>query len=99
MGNSHDLPKSAKFTYLMVQLKREALATVKSLSSSEKNYSILATTLQENFGLPKQIIRADVLNLIKLPRPTLVASSVRHFNNSMMCDLRSLESRSLEVHK
>ena len=97
VGNSPDLPNSAKFTYLMGQLRGEALATVKGLIPSDKNYSILATTLQENFGLSRRIIRAHVLNLLKMPRPTLVASSLRHFYNSMMGDLRSLESLKIDI--
>ena len=87
VGKSPGLPNSAKFTYLLCQLRGEALATVKGLIPSDKNYSILATMLQENFGLPRRIIRAHVLSLLKLPRPTLVVSSLRHFYNSMMGDL------------
>ena len=97
VGKSPDLPNSAKFTYLLGQLRGEALATVKGLIPSDKNYSILATTLQENFGLPRRIIRAHVLSLLKLPRPTLVVSSLRHFYNSMMGDLRSLESLNIDI--
>ena len=56
VGKSPDLPNSAKFTYLMGQLRGEALATVKGLISSDQNYTILATILQENC----------VLNLLKM---------------------------------
>ena len=97
VGNSPDLPNSAKFTYLMGQLRGEALATVKGLIPSDKNYSTLATTLQENFGLSRRIIREHLLNLLKMQRPTLVASSLRHFYNSMMGDLRSLESLKIDI--
>ena len=81
----------------MGQLRGEALATVKGLIPSDRNYSILDTTLQVNFGLPRRIIRAHVLNLPKMPRLTLVASSLRHFYNSMTGDLRSLESLKIDV--
>lgn len=67
VGKSPDLPNAAKFTYLMGQLRGEALATVKGLIPSDQNYAILETTLQENFGLPRRIIRAHVLNLLKCP--------------------------------
>ena len=61
------------------------------------NYSILQATLQENFGLPRRIVRAHVLNLLKMPKPTLLASSLRHFYNALMGDIRSLESLNIDV--
>ena len=73
------------------------LATVKGLILSDMNYSILQATLQENFGLPRRIIRAHVLNLLKMPKPTLLASSLRHFYNALMGDIRSLESLNIDV--
>ena len=89
--------KQGFIQHLMGQLRGEALTTVKGLIPSDKNYSILATTLQENFGLSRRIIRAHVLNLLKMPRQTLVASSLRHFDNSMMGDIRSLESLNIDI--
>ena len=97
MGKSPDLPNSAKFTYLMGQLRGEALATVKGLIPSDQNYTILAAILQESFGLPRRIICAHVLNLLKMPKPTLVASSLRHFYNSLMGDIHLLESLNIDV--
>ena len=76
VGNSPDLPNSARFRYLMGQLRGETLATVKGLIPSDKNYSILATTLQENFGLTRRIICAHVLNLLKMPRPSPVVYTI-----------------------
>ena len=84
VGNSPDLPKSAKFRYLMGQLRGEALATVKGSIPSDKNYSILATMLQETFGLSRRLIHAHFLNLLKMLRLTLVAGSLCDFYNSMM---------------
>ena len=81
----------------MGQLRGEALATVKGFIPSEQNYTVLATILPERFGLARRIICAHVLNLLKMPRPTLVASSLRHFYNSLMGDIRSLESLNIDV--
>ena len=66
MGRSPNLPNAAKFTYLMGQLKGEALATVKGLIPSDMNFSIFQATLQENFGLARRIIPAYVLTLLKM---------------------------------
>ena len=97
VGNSPDLPNAAKFTYLVGQLKGEALSTVKSLTPSDQNYDILVTTLKENFGLPRRIIRAHVMNLLQLPKPTPIASSLRHFYNTVMGDIRSLKALNIDV--
>ena len=53
--------------------------------------------LQENFGLSRRLIHALVLNLLKMPRLTLVASSLSHFYNSMMGDLCSSESLKIDI--
>ena len=92
VGKSPDLPNAAKFTYLMGQLRREALATVKGPIPSDMNYSILQATLQENFGLPRSIIWAHVLTLLKMQKPTFLASSLRQFYNALMGDICLLES-------
>jgi len=97
VGKSPDLPNAAKFTYLLGQLRGEALATVKGLILSDMNYSILQATLQENFGLLRRIIQAHVLNLLKMQKPTFLASSLRQFYNSLMGDIRSLESLNSDV--
>ena len=97
VGNSPDLPKAAKFMYLIGQLKGEALTTVKGLTPSHLNYDILVTTLQENFGLLRRIIRAHVMNILKLPKPTSSASSVRHFYNTVMGDICSLKALNIDV--
>ena len=55
------------------------------------------TTLQENFGLPRRIIRADVMSILKLPKLTSSASSLRHFYNTLMCDIRSLKALNIDV--
>ena len=55
IGNSPDLSNAAKFTYLIGQLKGEALTTVKGLTPSNQNYDILVSTLKENFGLPEEL--------------------------------------------
>ena len=97
VGESPDLPNAAKFTYLIGQLKGEALTTVKGLTPSDQNYKILVTTLKENFGLPRRIIRAHVLNILKLPKPTHIVSSLRHFYNTLMGDIRSLKALKIDV--
>ena len=97
VGNSPDLPNAAKFTYLIGQLKGEPLTTVKGLTPSDQNYDILVTTLKENFGLPRRIIRAHVMNILKLPKPTSIASSLRHFYNTLMGDIRSLKALNIDV--
>ena len=60
VGSLQDLPQSSKFTYLVGQLRGEALKTVQGIIPSEQNYSVLETTLKENFGQPRHIIRAHV---------------------------------------
>ena len=70
VGSLQDLPRSSKFTYLVGQLRGEALRTVQGIISSEENYSGLEATLKENFGQPRRIIRAHVSNILKLPKPT-----------------------------
>eukprot|EP00794_Sanderia_malayensis_P003895 gene3895-biopygen3329 len=97
VGKSPDLPKSAKFTYLVGQLRGEALATVKGLVPSDHSYDILEMTLQENFGLPRRIIRAHVMHLLRLPKATLVATNLRQFYNSLMGDIRSLNALGINV--
>ena len=92
VGSSPELPKSAKFTYLLGQLRGEALETVKGINPSEQNYSVLEKTLEENFGRPRRIIRAHVMTLLKMPKPTLLATSLRQFYNAVMGDIRSLEA-------
>ena len=83
--------------YVIGQLKGEALTTVKGLTPSDQNYDILVTTLKENFSLPRRIIRAHVMNLHKLPKPTPIASSLRHFYNTVMGDIRSLKALNIDV--
>ena len=78
-------------------LRAEVLATVKGLIPSDMNYSILQATLKENFGLLRRLIRAHVLTVLKMPKPTLLASSLRHFYNALMGDIRSLESLNIDV--
>ena len=97
VGSSPELPKSAKFRYLLGQLRGEALETVKGIIPSEQNYSVLEKTLEENFGLPKRIVWAHVMNLLKMRKPTLLASSLRQFYNAVMGDIRSLEALKVDV--
>ena len=97
VGSLQDLPQSSKFTYLVGQLRGEALKTVQGIIPSEQNYSVLETTLKENFGKPRRIIRAHVLNILKLPKPTQSASSIRNFYNSLMGDIRSLQALKIDV--
>ena len=81
----------------MGQLRGKELATVKGLIPSHQNYAILETSLPENFDLLRRIILAHVLNLLRMPRPTLAANSLRHFHNFMMGDIHSLESLNIDV--
>ena len=97
VGNSPDLPNAANFTYLIGQLKGEALTTVKGLTPSDQNYDILITTLKENFCLPRRIISAHVMNILKLPKPTSFASSLHHFYNTIMGDIRTLTALNIDV--
>ena len=97
VGSLNDLPRSSKFTYLVGQLRGEALRTVQGIIPSEENYSVLEATLKENFGQPRRIIRAHVSNILKLPKPTQSASSLRQFYNSLMGDLRSLQALKIDV--
>ena len=92
-----DLPRSSKFTYLVGQLRGEALRTVQGIIPSEGNYSVLEATVKENFGQPRRIIRAHVSNILRLPKPTQSASNLRQFYNSLMGDLRSLEGLKIDV--
>ena len=97
VGTLKDLPKSSKFTYLIGQLRGEALKTVQGIIPSEQNYSVLEETLKENFGQPRRIIRAHVCNILRLPKPTQAPSSLRQFYNSLMGDIRSLEALGINV--
>ena len=97
VGNSPDLPNTAKLTYLVGQLRGEALDTVKGIMPSELNYGVLEETLKENFGLPRRIIRAHIMNLLKIPKPTPFAASIRQFYNSVMGDIRSLEALNVNI--
>ena len=97
VGNSPDLPNTAKLTYLVGQLRGEALDTVKGIIPSELNYGVLEETLKENFGLPRRIIRAHIMNLLKIPKPTPFAASIRQFYNSVMGDIRSLEALNVNI--
>ena len=91
VGSLSDLPNSSKFTYLIGQLRGEALKTVKGILPSEQNYYILVETLQENFGHPRRIIRAHVNDILTMPLPTQSASSLRQFYNSLLGDICSLK--------
>ena len=53
--------------------------------------------LKENFGLPRRIIRAHVMNILKLPKPTSITSSLCHFYNTLMGDIRSLKALNIDV--
>ena len=97
VGNLPDLPNTAKFTYLIGQLRGEALTTVKGSIPSEQNYSVLEKTLVENFGHPRRIIRAHVNNILNMPKPIHSASSLRQFYNSIMGDIRSLEALEIDI--
>jgi len=70
VGTLPDLPKSSKFTYLIGQLRGEALKTVQEIIPSEQNYEVSEETLKENFGQPRCIIQAHVCNILKLPKPS-----------------------------
>ena len=73
------------------------LRTVQGIVPSEENYSVLEATLKENFGQPRRIIRAHVSNILKLPKPTQSASSLRQFYNSLMGNLCSLQALKVDV--
>ena len=97
VGNLPDLPNTAKFTYLIGQLRGEALKTVKGIIPSEQNYSVLEKTLVENFGHSRRIIRAHVNNILNTPKPTHSASSLREYYNSTMGDIRSLQALEIDI--
>ena len=81
------LQTSLIITYLVGQLRGEALDTVKEIIPSELNYGALEETLKENFSLPRRIIL----------KPTLFAASILQFYNSVMGDIRSLEALNVNV--
>ena len=76
----------------MGQLRGKALIKVKGIIPSELNYVVLEETLKENFGLPRRLIWAHIINLRKIPESTPFAASLRQFYNSVMGDIRSLEA-------
>ena len=73
------------------------MTTVKGLTPSDQNYDILVTTLQENFGLPRRIIRAHIMNILKLQKPTSSAFSLFHFYNTLLGDIWSLKALNIDV--
>eukprot|EP00794_Sanderia_malayensis_P018328 gene18328-biopygen12271 len=97
VGSLSDLPASSKFTYLIGQLRGEALKTVQGIIPSGDNYAILEETLKENFGHPRRIVRAHVNNILKMTKPTQSAISLRQFYNAVMGDIRSLEALKINV--
>ena len=97
VGTLSDLHKSSKFTYLIGQLRGEALKTVQGIIPSEQNYAVLEETLKEKFGHPHRIIRAHVCNILKLPKPSQSPSSLKQIYNSLMGDLRSLETLRIDI--
>ena len=97
VGTLPDLPKSSKSTYLIGQLRGEALKTIQGIIPSEQNYAVLEETLRDNFGQTCRIIRAHVCNILKLPKPCQSPPSLRQFYNSLMGDLRSLEALGIDI--
>ena len=97
VGTLQGLPKSSKFTDLIGQLRGEALKTVQGIIPLEQNYSVVEETLKENLGQPRRIIRAHVCNILRLPKPTQVPSSLRQLYNSLMGDTLSLEALDINV--
>ena len=58
---------------------------------------MLETTFKEHFGHPQRNIRADILNILKLPKPTQSATSLRNFYKSLMGDICSLQALTIDV--
>ena len=83
--------------YLLGQLRGGAQETVMSVIPPEQNYSNLEKTLEKNFGLTRNMIQVYVMNLVQMPQPTLLATSLRHLYNAIMGDISSLEALKVDV--
>ena len=97
VGNNIHISEVDKLDYLLGQLDGMAKDAVIGIPCTEANYNVVLKILEENFGQPRKIIRAHVLNILNAPKPQLTASSLRQFYNQVMGDLRCLGTMQVSI--
>ena len=99
IDHNPDISDINRFDYLYGLLDGDALDVVCAIIPSSANYKVLKKTLQDNFGKPKKIIRAHVMRLVHLKEPKKSGRALRTYYNSVMTDIRSLDTLKVDTKK